>query len=359
MNKERLALCWTGLLAPLCCASLIACGSSQSAQGDRSSLPVQATQGTGQDGEGEGAIGSSAVTLEGTRASSTDGATGTSSARELVLQAEKQLERKQYELAIERSKSALKRDEKYTPAMVVMALAYFRLGKTEFASAICSIATGIDPANGECANLDGFIALDEGRSADALQAFKNATERNPKLGTAWLNLGAQYVVVKNYEEAVGAAEKAVELLPNRSGAWLNLGAAYRGVGKLVEAQKAFRKALELKPKLAAAEYNLGLLYLDAEEYPGIDTTKRLTLAINHLRQFKKYAKGGEKTQAADSFVSAAERALDREQSRIEREKRKAEREKAKQAKAAKEPPNAGAADPATSAVPAEANQEAN
>ena len=45
-----------------------------------------------------------------------------------------------YEDAIAQAKSALRRNEKYVPAMKVMARAYYELGKTEFAEAICDIA---------------------------------------------------------------------------------------------------------------------------------------------------------------------------------------------------------------------------
>ena len=79
----------------------------------------------------------------------------------LVRSALQSVHRGQHEAAIRQCKQALRRDEKYTPAMEVMARAYYHLGKTEFAAAICDIALGIDPRSAKCHNLKGFVALKE------------------------------------------------------------------------------------------------------------------------------------------------------------------------------------------------------
>ncbi|MFH1129878.1 MAG: tetratricopeptide repeat protein [Pseudomonadota bacterium] len=238
----------------------------------------------------------------------------------------------QYEKAIQQCKAALRRSEKHTPAMIVMARAYFHLGKTEFAEAICDIALGIDPNIGKCFNIKGFIALKNENMPLALTHFKNATVVQPSFGPAWLNLGAQYLKAKNYEAAIPALEKAVQLMPSRAETHLNLGSAYRGNKEVVKAQNCFAEALRLKNNnYPDAYFNLGILYLDADSFPGMDRLHQLNTAMSHLNRYKQIAGFRIKDDPVDSFILDTQRAFQREQRRLMREKQKAERAAAKKA----------------------------
>ena len=50
----------------------------------------------------------------------------------------------QYEAGIAAAKQVLRRDERYVPAMIVMARAYYFLKKNELAGSICDIAKKIE-----------------------------------------------------------------------------------------------------------------------------------------------------------------------------------------------------------------------
>lgn len=249
-----------------------------------------------------------------------------------VENAREKIHQRHYEDAIRECKAALKRDEKYTPAMEVMARAYYQLGKTEFASAICDIALGINPNSGICYNLKGFVALKQQDAPLALQQFKKATEANPEFGPAWLNYGARLLKAKNFRDATSALERAVRLLPNRAAVHLNLGAAYRGEGKIVQAQQALKKALKLKPRYAKVYFNLGILYLDAQQFPGLDKIQQMQSAITNLNRYKQLRRRRIKDDPVDTYLAAAQREIEREQRRIKREKRRKEREAARKAK---------------------------
>src|SRR5438876_11501182 len=62
-----------------------------------------------------------------------------------TLAAENFLKRQRYEDAIRQAKLALGRDERYVPAMVVLAKAYYYQRKYELATSIIDIAKSIDP----------------------------------------------------------------------------------------------------------------------------------------------------------------------------------------------------------------------
>jgi Tfp pilus assembly protein PilF len=240
--------------------------------------------------------------------------------------------RGKYEAAIRQAKSALRRDEKYVPAMVVMSRAYLHLNKLEFSESICDIALSINGNTGECYNIKGFIALKDKNDPLARAHFEKATQVQPSLGPPWLNLGAQYLKVKNYRAAIPALETAVSRMPSRPEAHLNLGSAYRGDGKLVKAQQSYKKALQLKGNnYPSAYFNLGILFLDAQKYPGMDTLQKLNTAVAYFNKYKQQMTYLKKDDPVDAYIKEAQKKYEREQKRREREAKRRARAKAKPA----------------------------
>jgi tetratricopeptide (TPR) repeat protein len=224
-----------------------------------------------------------------------------------------------YEDAIRQSKLALGRDERYVPAMVILAKAYYYQRKYELATSIIDIAKSIDPNNAECFNLLGFIALSRDDRISATAAFKKATELDGGYGNAWDNLAAQYLYAKNYDGALAAAAKASQLMPTFPKAYLNLGSAYRGKQQYAEAEQAYKRATQLDPSYADAYFNLGILYLDAKQMPGTDLITKLNTAINYLNTYKQ--KAGYRLKSddpADTYIAEARTGIDREQKRLQR-----------------------------------------
>ena len=70
-----------------------------------------------------------------------------------------------YPEAIQQAKLALGRDEKYVPAMMVMAKGYYYQHKFELANTVIEIAKSIDKSCAECFNLQGFIACAKANQA--------------------------------------------------------------------------------------------------------------------------------------------------------------------------------------------------
>lgn len=237
-----------------------------------------------------------------------------------------------YEAAIRQSKSALQRDEKYVPAMVVMARAYFHLNKLEFAESICDIALSINAKTGECYNIKGFIALKEKNDPQARAHFEKATQVQPSLGPPWLNLGAQYLKVKNFSAAIPALETAVARMPERPEAHLNLGSAYREAGQLVKAQNSYKKALQLRGNnYPSANFNLGVLFLDAPKFPGMDLLQQLNTAVAYFNKYKQQQTYLGKNDPVDGYIQEAQKKAEREQKSREREQKRKAREQAKPA----------------------------
>ncbi len=266
--------------------------------------------------------------------------------------------------AIDHSRQALRIHEQNVDAMLVIAEAYYRQGKYELTLAVTGSALAVDEKirspqeTSRAHNLQGFAHLKMGNDHAATRAFRAAAEADEKNASAWNNLGTRYLQAGDVETAHACFTYAIELRPTFAKAHLNLGAALRARGKWVEAERAFQKALQLRRNYAEAYFNLGVLYLDADPFPGLDTTKRLEKAIQYLGRYRELAladgpsgpaaqpagqglatssdKTGKRVPRgkpgaspgpapvsvarADDYIRVAKKGLEREERRMEREK---------------------------------------
>jgi tetratricopeptide (TPR) repeat protein len=251
--------------------------------------------------------------------------------------------------ALQTAREALKVHEQNVDAMLVIAEAYYKQGKFELVAVVTSSALTVDAKirspeeSSRAYNLQGFALLGLGEEIQATQAFKKAAEVDENNAAAWNNMGTRYLDAGDVATATSCFKYALELDPRFHKAQLNYGAALRAEGKLEEAEAAMRKALELRPNYPEAYFNLGVLYLDADPFPGLDTTQRLNKAIQNLGKYRELAiadrgarptkgpgMGGDGKSApprvskdrADDFIRVAKKGLEREERRLEREKGK-------------------------------------
>ncbi len=123
----------------------------------------------------------------------------------------------------------------------------------------------------------GLVHLEQGRNADAIEHLKRAVELQPDLAAAHGNLGAAYSEIGQYIKAIEYLNRAIELQPDLAGAHVNLGAAYKNIGKPANAIEHLNRAIELQPDLAGAHVNLGAVYSETGQYP--IATKHLQKAL--------------------------------------------------------------------------------
>lgn len=274
--------------------------------------------------------------------------------------------------ALDHARQALRIHEQNVDAMLVMAEVYFAQKKYELVQAVTSSALSVDAKirtpqqSSRANNLKGFAFKAMGKDSLATQAFRQAADADDKNASAWNNLGTRYMQAGDVATGKSCFQYAIELDPKFAKAHLNLGAALRAEGQHVEAEKSLQAALKLRPNYAEAYFNLGVLYLDAEPYPGLETTARLEKSITYLTRYRDLAladtpeghgdagpmRGPKPGPAAvskaraDDYIRVAKKG-------IEREQRRAERDKARAAKKASEP--AGGAAAAESGTAADAS----
>jgi len=243
-----------------------------------------------------------------------------------------------YPEAVAEAKAALTKNERYTPAMLVMAKSFYKLHKYEWMKKLWEMmqANGASPAEkAEIYQLLAFLEVDQKNVPGAIVLFKQASEAKPDDAVVWNNLGAQYLAAKNYTEATPVLEKAASLQPGFAKAHLNLGDAYRGDKQYEKAQAEYQRALQLFPNYADAVFNLGILYLDADKYPNMDLFAKENTAISYLQKYKQMM-GATLPAAdpADAYIAEAQDKIKKEEKRLDRLKKQQEREAARAAKKA-------------------------
>lgn len=127
-----------------------------------------------------------------------------------------------------------------------------------------------------------IVALDYvllGSYADASKWLTRSVEENPKDAETWYYLGRAKYNENRFEEALRAFEQCLELEPRNIKAQSNLGLSYAGLNRVGDAQAAFLRAIEWQA--AASQKN-------AEAYIGLGDLlvqqNRASEAIPYLLQ---------------------------------------------------------------------------
>lgn len=235
------------------------------------------------------------------------------------------IQAKQLDRAEQVAISALRRDERYVPAMLAIADASFARGRLELAESILDQALKIDPKHPEALYLMGKLHAEQGKLAEALDSYRKATDARPDYAEARVALGIQLLAGGNYQEALKEFEAANRLSPPEPEVLLNLGDAYRATRQWEKSRQALEKALSLKPDLAEAHFNLGLLYMSAGNgLKGLTTLQALQKAVQEFGSYRSLKAGRlGKSDASQSYLEDLDRQIQREKRRLEREARNA------------------------------------
>jgi tetratricopeptide (TPR) repeat protein len=161
----------------------------------------------------------------------------------------------------------------------------------------------------------GYVQLDLGQRAQAVESWRRATELRPEYGEAQADLGGLLLEIHDLAGASRALELAVQHAPACAPAWLALGNAHRAMGRTADARGAYERALKIDPALADAHFNMGILDLEAEGEAG-RPAGRLERALVHFDRFE--ALGGHDPALAQHRAHA--------QTLLEAERKRAGRE---------------------------------
>lgn len=129
---------------------------------------------------------------------------------------------------------------------------------------------------------DAVMLHDDGRTEEAIKAYKQILKTNDKHAGVYANLGLVYMQTGKIDDAIEAYRKAVELDTEDEDAGYNLGALYGEKRKYKEAINAFDAAL-MKPsnaQKADIHINLGNAHLGVKNYEGAIASYENALKID-------------------------------------------------------------------------------
>ncbi len=136
-----------------------------------------------------------------------------------------------------------------------------------------SIDSSAAPAPTLAADLKGDELYDAAKAASergnykvAIELLQKVVAADPKHKTAWMDLGRNYMVLRQTDDAVNAFKKQAELNPYDEYAFGALGWAYTTERKYDEAAAAFNKAIEINPLSDYAHSALGAMYQESHQY---------------------------------------------------------------------------------------------
>jgi tetratricopeptide (TPR) repeat protein len=132
--------------------------------------------------------------------------------------------------------------------------------------------------------------------------FKEVIRLDPLRAGAYINLGAVYNRLEQFDDALAVLRRGIQIDLNRAEGYYNLGLVYRRMTQNDMAIQAYREAVRVNPRMADAHYNIANIYYEKDQY---------ALAIAHYKQaldirpsWEKALRGLESAQEAMGDVSA-------------------------------------------------------
>ena len=138
-----------------------------------------------------------------------------------------------------------------------------------------------------------------GDTHSAVYHFKEVIRIDPLRAGAYINLGAVYNRLGQYDESLAILRRGIQLDTNRAEGYYNLALVYKQLGQTDMAINAYREAVRLNPKMYDAHYNLGNIFFEKGQ---------LALAIAHYKQAMEIRPNWEKGKTALDAAMAAQAA---------------------------------------------------
>ncbi len=126
----------------------------------------------------------------------------------------------------------------------------------------------------------GFNFSIRGEFKDALNYFKEATEKSPNDTVAWYGLGSCYDGLDQPEQAIEAFKHVIRIDPKNAASYFNLARYYRKLGRYEKAIEIYYQAIDTDPDHAPSYFELGMVYGKLEEFKNGEKAFKQVLRIN-------------------------------------------------------------------------------
>ncbi|MBI5609812.1 MAG: tetratricopeptide repeat protein [Deltaproteobacteria bacterium] len=186
-----------------------------------------------------------------------------------------------------------------------LANGYFHAGSVDLAIRELISALEIEQSHADSRYLYGFILFGRKRYEEAAEHFRKALQSKPDFYAARNILGATYIELERYYDAVATLEPLTRepRYTTPFHAYNNLGLAYFRQGDLRQAEKNFRMAVFHNPKFCQGYRNLGLVHVAQRDYAA--AVEQLTEAVTRCPRYAElHLQRGEALEADRRFDEA-------------------------------------------------------
>lgn len=148
-----------------------------------------------------------------------------------------------------------------------LGLALKEQGRSDDALAAFKQALALDKHHGEAHALSGLLLQEQKRLAEALAHYDLALQINPERADVFMNMGMVLRGLRRYPEAINSYLKAIALRPEYAPTYLNLANVMLDLKKPQEAVTSLDRALALDPKEISAWNNRGAALKELKKIP--------------------------------------------------------------------------------------------
>lgn len=158
----------------------------------------------------------------------------------------------------------------------------------------------------------GFQFFINGEYKEAIQFYKEATEKSPDDAEAWNGLGHCYVGLDRPGEAIAAYKEVIRTNPEDAAARYNLAAYYKQLGRFEDAIESYRQSVRIDPDHGPAYFEMGIVYGELNKLSDSKAAFKEVIRINPRHVPSHYyigytcARLGQKEEAIEAYKKALE-----------------------------------------------------
>lgn len=186
----------------------------------------------------------------------------------LLLKAQAELQRRQFDTAAATLAAALQQAPDCAPALAMAGMAAQMQRQFDRAAGMFRKALATQPRDARLHAGLGMALFETGDTAGAIKSLRRACELAPQVAAGWYNLGRALKLQLSTDEAIAALRKTLRLDPAHVPARLTLADAQASIGQVDAAAAELRQVLRAHPAQAHAWFalaNLKVVPLTADD----------------------------------------------------------------------------------------------